>query len=349
MGHCFKHNRKLWQSYIKDFDRTVVKNSYYRSLDEILHMEKVVKRSREKKSIAVIIIFLLIHIQEKLVMSENTLARLLRGPQSAGTREIETIIQNVMIGGYADFEIACDDIMDVVADIETREGNEVAKKLIRMAKNREQTVSVKVTRPDVKAYIQRKLRASPVGAQVQQVEAAARLMEQYGQMQRENMTLLLSLTKKQTNLIRDMNEITEELDEKEKEKLASDIEQISTGNALIQPRPQQQGVAAAVANPPLPPPPEEAEEGGEEAMEAEGNEAEIEAREIGGAAAAAAGEAPAEPMTEEARKAEFVAKKMERILELEKQIVIVTKRQKFCAGQIEKNLRIVQNKKAIFK
>lgn len=284
------------------------------------------------------------------VMEKNTLTLLLNGPQSTHTREIEGVIQNVMIGSYADFEIAIDDIMGIVASKNADEGG-VQKKLIRVSKNAVQFERLQVTRPDVKAYIQRKLRACPSGAQVLQVEMAAKMMEMYGQMQRESMNLLLSLTTKQTDLIRDMNEITEELDEKDKEKLATDIDQIAAGNAgnavnAANPVQRQVPIPAAVA-------PEEEENDGDEAMEVEGNEDEIEARELGAAAGAvgagAGNDNVAEPMTEEARKAEFVTKKMERIMELEKQIAIVTKRQKFCAGQIEKNLRIVQSKKSIFK
>jgi len=280
-------------------------------------------------------------------MENNPFSALLRGPHSSALEKINAIIQRVMTAGYADLDIAVDDVMICVTDMRHHEGDAVEKKMKRLSRNSRPVPVTQITKKDVREYIDYRLRAEPIGVQVRQIISASKDLETLNQIGRRNMELMARLTARQAVLIQEVNDVASDLDGKIDKKRDDDIELL---NAAPQQQQQQPPLVQA-----LPPPPqilqnEEEGEGGDEAMEANGNEADIEARELGiGLIGEPNPEQQQLPSTEEALQEAWIAKKKDRINELEVQIKQLDKVQKIVEKGVRQNVLIIKAKREIFK
>lgn len=251
-------------------------------------------------------------------------------------------MQKVLTAEYADFDIAVDDIMVAIKDMQEKLGDPVHRKMIQLARNYRPVSLPQITQKEVRDVIDYRLRATPVGSQIRQLEVSAKELDRLNAISKQNMALIGELSDKQMRLMRDMNEIAVELDQKDDEKLSEDRAMLNAGiqpppaNPLI--RPQAHANEA------------EGEGEGDEAEEVAGDEAAIEAAEAGGVAGAGnVAAAPEQPETEETLKAAWVAKKKERIQDLEWQIKQLDKLQKFVHRGVQKNMQVLKGKREIFK
>jgi hypothetical protein len=279
-------------------------------------------------------------------MENNRFAKLLRGPASNALDRVNCIMQKVMIASYADIDVAVEDIMLTLSEMQSQSRDVVVQRMLRLRAGNFHSVEQdpsEVTKEDVRKYIDSRLKADTVGVQVRQIEQASRNLEFYNRVENRNLQLLGDLSSKMTKFIREMNEITDDIDKISDVRLAEDVERLNAAP----PRPPLPG--PAVVNPVVAAGEEEGEDHGDEAMEAAGNEEEIEARELAAAGAAAPGVQIEQPQTEEQRKEEWVAKKKERIDGISHAIKQLEMIQKFVSRGKRENMLIVKGKKDVFK